>query len=137
MTLLGHVLSLVGGTAVWPMVKILVVDDEPDARFLLRYEFERAGHEVTEAVDGRTALAKVAASRPALVVTDMMMPVMSGTELIRRLRADPDTADIPILCISGNCDLATEADATLDKFGNLDDLIPLAQRLIEKGSTPR
>lgn len=118
------------------MARILVVDDEPDARFLLRYEFERAGHDVIEAADGRTALTAIAKSRPALVVTDMMMPVMSGVELIHRLRADPDTADIPILCFSSNCDLATEADATMDKFGDLGDLISLTQRLIEKGCSP-
>jgi CheY-like chemotaxis protein len=75
-----------------------------------RHAFERAGHEVSEAPDGSAALTAIAVSRPALVVTDMMMPVMGGVELIRRLRADPGTADIPIVCVSGNSDLAAGAD---------------------------
>lgn len=115
------------------MARILVVDDEPDARFLLRYEFERAGHDVSEATDGAAALEAITASRPALVVTDMMMPTMGGAELIRRLRAVPDTAGIPILCVSGNRELATGADLALDKFGDLSDLIALAEDLIAKG----
>jgi CheY-like chemotaxis protein len=115
------------------VARILVVDDEPDARFLLHYAFERAGHEVSEATDGAAALEAITASRPALVVTDMMMPTMGGAELIRRLRADPDTAGIPILCVSGNRELAVGADLALDKFGDLSDLIPLAEDLIAKG----
>ena len=119
------------------MAKILVVDDEPDARFLLRYAFERAGHEVSEAANGQAALQAIADSRPDLVVTDVMMPVMDGVELIRRLRANPDTAHIPILCVSGNRELASEADLALDKFGDLSNLIPLTVGLIDKGRDPR
>ena len=84
------------------MPRILVVDDEPDQRFLLRRIFERAGHEVTDAGDGAAALRAVRESPPDLVVTDMMMPVMGGAELIRRLRSEPATAGIPILAASGD-----------------------------------
>jgi CheY-like chemotaxis protein len=66
------------------MSRILVVDDEPDERFLLRRMFERAGHEVLDAADGAAALAIVRESAPDLIVTDMMMPVMDGPELIRQ-----------------------------------------------------
>jgi two-component system, chemotaxis family, chemotaxis protein CheY len=114
------------------VTSILVVDDEPDARYLLRYAFERAGYVVREAADGLAAIAAIKVSAPALVVTDMMMPVMDGMELIRQLRADPRTADIPILSVSGNYELAVGADLALDKFGDLSDLIPLVQALIEK-----
>jgi CheY-like chemotaxis protein len=95
--------------------RILVVDDEPDLRFLLRRIFEKAGHEVTEAGHGALALECVRRSLPELVVTDMMMPVMNGRELIRRLRADPATAQIPILAVTGNIELADSADALLAK----------------------
>lgn len=64
------------------MGRILVVDDEPDLRFVLRRFFTRAGHEVTEAGDGAATLAMLHQSPPDLVVTDMMMPVMGGVELI-------------------------------------------------------
>jgi CheY-like chemotaxis protein len=115
------------------VAKILVVDDEPDARFLLRYAFERAGHEVFEASNGKTALEAVQASPPALVVTDMMMPIMGGHEMIRCLRGAPETAGIPVLSVSGNPELATDADLALNKFGDLSDLISLAEELLEKG----
>ena len=95
--------------------KILVVDDEPAQRFLLRRIFERAGHEVTDAGDGAAALQAVGESPPDLVVTDMMMPVMGGAELIRRLRCDPATAGIPILAASGDPHLADGADAVMAK----------------------
>jgi CheY-like chemotaxis protein len=94
---------------------ILVVDDEPDLRFILRRIFERAGFEVREAGHGVQALEQVAASPPDLVVTDMMMPVMDGAELIRRLHADPATASIPILAVTGDSDLAGAADTVLGK----------------------
>src|SRR6266542_1961411 len=60
------------------MPRILVVDDEPDQRFLLRRIFERAGHEVIG--DGAAALRVVHESPPDLVVTDMMMPITDGTD---------------------------------------------------------
>jgi CheY-like chemotaxis protein len=95
--------------------RILVVDDEPAHRFLLRRIFERAGHVVVDAADGAAALLAVAVSRPDLVVTDMMMPVMDGAELIRRLRRDPATAGIAILAASGDPGLAEGADAVVTK----------------------
>jgi CheY-like chemotaxis protein len=95
--------------------KILVVDDEPAHRFLLRRIFERAGHVVSDVGDGAAALRAVAESRPDLVVTDMMMPVMDGAELIRRLRTDPATAGIAILAASGDPTLAEGADAIVTK----------------------
>ena len=119
------------------VTSILVVDDEPDARYLLRYAFERAGYVVSEAADGLAAITAIAVCAPALVVTDMMMPVMDGAELIQHLRADPRTADIPILAVSGNCEQAIGADLALDKFGDLSNLIPLVQALIEKGHNSR
>jgi CheY-like chemotaxis protein len=103
------------------VANILVVDDEPDLRFLLRRIFEKAGHQVSEAWHGAAALDMVTAVRPDLVVTDMMMPVMGGAELIRRLRAEPGTATIPILAVSGDPHLAGGADAIVPKpFQKLD-----------------
>jgi CheY-like chemotaxis protein len=97
------------------LFRILVVDDEPDLRYILRRILERAGHEVADAGHGAAALQAVRRSPPDLVVTDMMMPVMGGAELIRRLRADPATAQIPILASTSNTLLAGGADAVLTK----------------------
>jgi CheY-like chemotaxis protein len=110
--------------------RILVVDDEPDLRFILRRIFEKAGHEVADAGDGEAALECVRRSRPELVVMDMMMPVMNGHELIRRLRADPATAQIAILAVSGNGELAGAADALLPKPYRPDQILAVANKLL-------
>ena len=63
-----------------------MVDDEPDQRFLLRRILRRAGHEQSEANNGADALRAVRESVPDLAMTDVMMPVMDGVELIPCLR---------------------------------------------------
>jgi CheY-like chemotaxis protein len=110
-----------------------VVDDEPDLRFMLRRVFERARHEVSEAGDGAAALMSVEQARPDLVVTDMTMPVMGGVELIRRLRAEPATAAIPILAVSGDSHLAVGADAVLAKPYAWQELLAVAEGLLKEG----
>jgi CheY-like chemotaxis protein len=111
--------------------RILVVDDEPDLRFLLKRALERAGHEVVEANDGAAALKAVADSPPDLVVTDIMMPVMDGVEFIRRLRCDPATASIPVLATSGDPHLAGTANAVVPKPYRWQDVVALANSLLE------
>jgi CheY-like chemotaxis protein len=113
------------------MPRILVVDDEPDQRFLLRMIFERAGHEVTDAVDGAAALTAARQAPPDLVVTDIMMPVMGGLELIARLRGDPATAAIPILAASADSVLAKDADAVLAKPYSRHRLLEVAETLLK------
>ena len=115
------------------MSRILVVDDEPDQRFLLRRIFERTGHEVTDAQDGAAALQAVRESAPDLVVTDMMMPVMGGAEFIRCLRAEPATARIPVLAVSGDSHLAGAADAVVPKPYDFDHLLAVADALLKEG----
>ncbi len=115
------------------MSKILVVDDEPDQRFLLRMILQRAGHEVSEANDGAAARRAVRESAPDLVVTDMMMPVMNGVELIRCLRGDPATAHIPILAASGDTHLANAADAVVRKPYEWHHLLAVAEALLKEG----
>jgi CheY-like chemotaxis protein len=82
--------------------RILVVDDDPGVRFLLRLLFESVGYEVTEAQHGVAALIRVKEVLPDLVVTDITMPVMDGGQLIKRLKSDARTAALPIVAISGN-----------------------------------
>src|SRR3954447_11386545 len=89
-------------------MRILLVEDAP----FLRYAFGRLlrmhGFEVMEANHGLEALECVPEFRPQLVVTDLMMPVMDGIELIERLRADPKTAHLPILAITADATDQTE-----------------------------
>jgi CheY-like chemotaxis protein len=114
------------------MITILVVDDEPDLRFILRRIFESAGHVVIESRNGADALEAVAASPPDLVVTDMMMPVMGGAELIRRLRAAPGSAGIPIMSVSGDPHLAGGADVIVPKPFRKQDVLAAAEDLLNR-----
>lgn len=110
---------------------VLIVDDEPDLRFLLRVTLEQAGYGVIEAAHGEAALECVRVSPPALVITDRMMPRMGGTELILRLRADEATAAIPIVMVTGTTGSEPGADAVLTKPFEPDEVIGLVSRLIE------
>src|SRR6185436_16470670 len=73
-----------------PMATILIADDNRANRHALAALLESAGHSVLVAADGREALEKARAGRPDLVISDVLMPLMDGYELARRLRDDPD-----------------------------------------------
>jgi CheY-like chemotaxis protein len=98
--------------------KILIVDDDPSMRAILRLIFEMAEFEVVLAPHGAAALAQLKGVLPDVVTTDLMMPVMGGAELIRQLRADPALMSLPILVVSSNPDaeqIARMADAVMGK----------------------
>jgi CheY-like chemotaxis protein len=83
------------------MITILVVDDEPLIAMALEAALEDAGYGVVTAANGRQGLERLAeAPRPDLVLTDMMMPVMSGAEMLQVMAADPDLAGIPAIVLS-------------------------------------
>jgi CheY-like chemotaxis protein len=113
------------------MASILVVDDEPDVRFMIRLIFEHAGHQVTEAANGAMALQRIHENVPDLIVTDIMMPVMNGGEFIARLRADTVMSGIPILAVTGDPERAGEADATLAKPFEPKELVAFAASLLK------
>jgi CheY-like chemotaxis protein len=83
----------------WPY--ILVVDDDSDFREGLRAALEMKGYQVEEAGNGKDALERIAQKPPLLVLLDLQMPVMNGRELLQKLRAAPDTQDVPVVIISG------------------------------------
>jgi CheY-like chemotaxis protein len=114
------------------VARILIVDDEPDIRFMMRLIFERAGHKVTEARHGAAGLTSVKAAPPDLVITDVMMPTMDGLEFIERLRSNPKTAAIPILVVSGNSERATAANARIGKPFLPQELLSAAALLIRE-----
>jgi two-component system phosphate regulon response regulator PhoB len=76
--------------------RILAVDDEADLLELVEYNLREAGYAVTTAKDGAGALAEVRRQRPDLILLDLMLPDLSGTEICKRLRRDPETEGIPI-----------------------------------------
>jgi CheY-like chemotaxis protein len=82
------------------MAKILIVDDEADMRTVLFHTLRAAGHTVTEAPDGETALKKLKRTRFDLVVLDIMMPKMSGYEVLDKMRAMPAKAQAPVIVVT-------------------------------------
>ncbi|ACA17235.1 adenylate/guanylate cyclase [Methylobacterium sp. 4-46] len=87
--------------------RILVVDDDPTNRDLLRRRLAREGHDVSLADDGATALAKVAAEDYDLILLDMIMPGMSGFEVLCRLKASETSRHVPVIVISGIDDIGS------------------------------
>jgi CheY-like chemotaxis protein len=82
------------------MARILVVDDEPSIVKLVKTTLVGRGHTVDEAFDGVEALAQAKLHHPDLILLDVMMPRMDGTEVRKRLLADPATKDIPVIHLS-------------------------------------
>src|SRR5579859_3970988 len=98
------------------MATILIVDDELPMRQFLVTAFEQEGHEVLQASHGRQALNMLAgtSAHPDIVISDVMMPLVGGVELCSVLKADPSTADIPVVLMSAGYTRAStnsEADA--------------------------
>ncbi len=83
------------------MAKILVVDDEPSMRHLLRMALTRSGYDVIEATNGDEGLKKVREEEPDLIIADVLMPVRDGYQLARDLRNNPATAQVPIIMVTG------------------------------------
>lgn len=83
---------------------VLVVDDEPMARTLLRLMLVRAGFEVLEAADGQEALAKVKEQLPDIMILDVMMPGMDGFTVCENLRKEEKTSELPVIMLSAKTD---------------------------------
>jgi CheY-like chemotaxis protein len=96
------------------MARIVVADDDVDVAAFITYSLEVAGHQVHTALDGVGALNLARRELPDLVVLDNGMPGMTGLEVVAALRAEPSTADLLILMISGN-EFGAEA-STVDRL---------------------
>jgi len=103
---------------------VLIADDDPNILRALSFLMQREGHRVRTAVDGEQALAAIAETPPDLVLLDLMMPGMSGFEMVARLRAQPGGASIPIMIVSAK-QLTAEDILTLNGH---------VQRFVTKGS---
>jgi len=117
--------------------RVLVVDDIANNRALMVDFLQPLGFEVHEAVDGAEGLARVQALMPDLIVMDNMMPVLDGLEATRRLRASPQTRQLPIVCVSASATLAARqssfeagVSAFLAKPVDLRDLLEEIGRLL-------
>src|SRR5688572_28628774 len=84
-----------------PQKSIIVIDDEPDIRFVLRTALERAGYYVEDASNGLDGLEKISLHQPDAVILDIMMPKLDGHSVNLRLKENPATALIPVIVITG------------------------------------
>ena len=89
---------------------VLVCDDEPVLRMLVRATLDRGNYTVVEACDGDEALARAGSEHPDLILLDMMMPGRSGSDVLRELRADPLTAETPVIMLTARAQ-ATDREA--------------------------
>lgn len=117
------------------MAIIVIAEDEFLLADLLASFLEDEGHEVRSAPHGVAALKLVRAHKPDLVITDFMMPLMTGLELAREIRTDETLAMIPILLVSGaqgdiGRDHPNMFDAVLDKPYSQSDLLITVGRLL-------
>ena len=82
------------------MARILVADDDPLSIKLLNFRLRSVGHEVILAVNGGEALEITTREKPDLVLLDIMMPVMNGFQVLRKLKLQEETKDIPVIMLT-------------------------------------
>lgn len=109
---------------------VLLVDDEPNLRELLRHMLELGGFEVVEAENGIDGLEKAAICLPDIIILDVMMPFMDGVTMCKKLRTMPEFAELPVIMLSGKTQhqaveegLAAGANQYLCKPITVDELI--------------
>lgn len=120
------------------MKTILCVDDDPTQLMLLRLALTRAGYKVLEAPDGKEGVELAITHKPALIIMDLMMPVMDGAMAVQHIRENDDTKDIPILILSAYTRgeqakraLEAGADEMISKTFILTDLVDKINRYFE------
>jgi len=120
------------------LAKILLIEDDPNAREMLRFRLEKAGYTLSEAVDGDEGLLK-SLRRPDLILLDIRIPKIDGWQLCKMIKSDPRTRDLPVVMLTGCSQPIQEeygrqcgADAYLTKPWDPNELLKLAQRLIKR-----
>ena len=82
------------------MTRILVIEDEKDIQKILEYNLRRAGHDVIQALCGQDGLELAHSERPDLVLLDLMLPDIQGTEICKLLKSNPETKGIPVIMLT-------------------------------------
>jgi DNA-binding response OmpR family regulator len=96
--------------------KILLVDDEVEARSGLAHALKAKGYEVVEVGTGTEALSRAKGEWPGLIILDIVLPDISGTEVFKKLRADAITKAIPILLLTAKPDILEQAGTQIPSF---------------------
>ncbi len=123
---------------------VLVVEDEAALATMLRYNLEKQGFRVDEAVDGQEALTRITESQPDLVLLDWMLPGVSGIEVCRQIRRRPTTRDLPVIMVTARTEdgdvvrgLNTGADDYITKPFNMESLLARMRALLRRsGAVP-
>jgi DNA-binding response OmpR family regulator len=115
-----------------PRTKILVVDDEEYIQHILNFSFGAEGYDVVTASDGEEGVSKARNEKPDVIVMDIMMPRMDGYEACKKIKADPQTKDIPVILLTAK---GRDSDRKLGSEVGADDYVvkPFSPgRLIER-----
>ena len=95
------------------MPSVMIVDDEPDIRFLIKLTLEQAGHEVVEAASGEEALQMIEKEEPDLMLLDINLPLLNGFQVLDEMRYSGRLERVPVLMLSANVS-ATASDKALE-----------------------
>jgi CheY-like chemotaxis protein len=98
------------------MTRVLIVDDEYGLLDALAMVLSEEGYEVATALNGREGLARVHEVRPDIILLDYMMPIVNGPEMLRQLRDDPATTNIPVIMMSAVATAAVRQQCRADAF---------------------
>ncbi|NOZ58108.1 MAG: response regulator [Euryarchaeota archaeon] len=119
------------------MARIMLVDDEPEIRYITRRMLERAGHSVVEAGDGEECLRKLKEEEVDIILLDVMMPGIKGWEVCRRIKADERTRRIPVVMFTvrtSESDVEESkksgADAHINKPFDMKELLEVIERVL-------
>jgi len=121
---------------------VMVVEDDAAIATLLRYNLEKSGYRVEEAVDGQEAVTRIAETKPDLVLLDWMLPTMSGIEVCRQIRRRPETRELPVIMVTARAEdqdavrgLNTGADDYITKPFSVEALLARVRALLRRANT--
>lgn len=117
--------------------KVLVCDDERHIVRLIQVNLEKSGYQVVTAYDGKEGLEKIRSEKPNLVVLDVMMPYMDGFEVLKSLRREPETEQLPVVMLTAKAQdkdvfegYHYGADMYLTKPFNPQELLTFVKRIL-------